>query len=400
MCCGCSACAAICPEHNIQMQSDEEGFFFSVITDSKCLNCGLCIKVCPIADVKKTNEYQERSSKYYVGVNKDYNVWNDSASGGAFDAICRSFGIDAVIFGARWEMFDVVMDYCDGIEGVSPFHKSKYVAANPLNTYQETKQQLLNGHKVLYSGTPCQINGLKKYLSKDFDNLLLVDFACHGQGSPMVFKKWVEKIESKYKKKLVMFQFREKKFIKDHLNSNCCKYVFEDGCETVVTRDRYHHAYVNGICMRESCMNCNFAHSRSSDITLADYKNMKAGLPYADPRKNLSTLIANTPKGVKYIERMTEFIFYEADSDFINSFNPKLIKGIPGNTDRKAFMNKIRKTQSSVDKLFKLYAPISLTQYLEYNYSNRLFRRFASLTGFIDKICFRINCVRKNNDRG
>lgn len=338
-CCGCSACEAVCPKNNIKMAPSENGgYYYPVyLGDENCINCHLCLKVCPM---KHTVDLKRESYKqvFLAGYTNDEELWNSSSSGGAFTEICQiKKDKKPVVFGARWDSFDVVMDYNE--EGdTEAFRKSKYVAANPNHTYRKVKECLKEGRFVIYSGCPCQVNGLYTFLGKEYDNLLTIDFACHGQGSPTVFHKWIAYLELKYGKPLKAFRLREKKIVGDHINSNCTTYEFEDGTFITTTRDYYHHSYVKGLHMRKSCESCQFASNRLSDITLADFKNVGKGWPEVLSERNISTIICNTQKGYNAISEINNMTMKRPDEGFVLKYNPKLHRALNGNPLRDSFL--------------------------------------------------------------
>ena len=185
LCCGCAACVQRCPKQCIILHEDHEGFLYPKVDTDNCIDCALCEKVCPIL-----NEGSNRKPlKVYAAINKDEKIRLESSSGGIFTLLAeQTIGEDGVVFGARFdENWQVRLDYTETIEGIAVFRGSKYVQARTENTYQQAEFFLREGRKVLFAGTPCQIAGLKKFLRKEYDNLLAVDFVCHGVPSPKVW---------------------------------------------------------------------------------------------------------------------------------------------------------------------------------------------------------------------
>lgn len=388
-CCGCGACEAICPKANIKMVTAGDGGYFypKYLGDENCINCQLCLKVCPM---KQSNSRHATSFEpvFLAGYTNDINLWMASSSGGAFTEICEANKEkQPIVFGARWEGFEVVMDYNENGDTES-FRKSKYVEANPNQNYSKVKSFLDNGRFVIYSGTPCQINGLHAFLRRGYVNLLTIDFACHGQGSPVVFRKWLQHLEKQYGKPLVAFKLREKKRIKDHINSNCTTYEFDDGTSFTTTRDYYHHAYVKGLHMRKSCINCRFAANRLADITLADFKNVGEGWPEALPDRNISTIICNTEKGYDAVKCINNMTLRESDKDFVLKYNPKLYKGLPGNPKRDNFIKDVFKNGVGVS--IKNYCRILPSEWIEYNCSDKFRKNTVKLCRVFDWIALHI----------
>jgi coenzyme F420-reducing hydrogenase beta subunit len=190
ICTACSACVAICPKNCIVMQNDKEGFPYPEIKTMRCIHCNLCEKVCPVL---ANNDVLRNATNVYVAKNNDENIRLSSSSGGIFTLLAEQIiQKGGVVFGCRFnEKWEVVHDCTETIEGIAAFRGSKYVQSKIGNTFSQTKEFLDNGRIVLFSGTPCQISGLKHYLRKEYDNLLTVDFICHGVPSPKAWKRYM-----------------------------------------------------------------------------------------------------------------------------------------------------------------------------------------------------------------
>lgn len=189
-CCGCEACVQICPKGCMCMVEDTEGFLYPQVDKSVCVNCGLCEKVCPVIHQNKSRT----PLKVYAAKNMDEEVRLKSSSGGIFTLLAESvIKRGGVVFGAKFDdEWMVVHDYTDNIEGVAAFRGSKYVQSIIGNAYRKVEQFLKSGRMVLFTGTPCQIAGLKKYLRKEYKKLLAVDLVCHGVPSPKVWQMYLE----------------------------------------------------------------------------------------------------------------------------------------------------------------------------------------------------------------
>lgn len=181
-CCGCYACAQKCPQQCITMTPDHEGFAYPVVDKSRCTACGMCEKICPALNLYPPTHPME----VLAAAHKDDRIREASSSGGVFTLLAtRVIQSGGVVFGARFdEQWLVVMDYTEQEEGLEAFRGSKYVQCNTGDTFKQAETFLKQGRQVLYTGTPCQIAGLKRYLRKEYENLLAVDFVCHGTPSP------------------------------------------------------------------------------------------------------------------------------------------------------------------------------------------------------------------------
>lgn len=209
-CSGCTACFAICPKDAITMQADSEGFKYPVIDKNKCIDCGLCCKVCPLENMY--GNFGEDKTSFACSA-KDENFAKQSSSGGAFAILANMYIKEqAVIYGAafddNWNVCHIRVDKKDELKRL---YTSKYVQSNMGNTFRNVKLDLDNGKKVLFVGTPCQVAGLKSYLQKDYLNLLAVDFICHGVPSPLVWQRYIEELEQNLNSKITEISFRNKK---------------------------------------------------------------------------------------------------------------------------------------------------------------------------------------------
>lgn len=183
-CSGCHACYSICEKKAIIMKEDKKGFKYPSVNKEKCTNCNLCEKVCPILN----NQTISNEPIAYACYNKNEKVRLESSSGGIFSLISAEIlKKDGVVFGASFNNEFMIEHTCiESIEELYKFRGSKYVQSIIGDTYKKAKEFLKHGKYVLFTGTPCQIEGLLKYLGKDYDNLYTQDIICHGVPSPNV----------------------------------------------------------------------------------------------------------------------------------------------------------------------------------------------------------------------
>ena len=303
-CTGCGACKQICPKNAIDMVENQEGFLYPQ-KNSKCIECGLCEKVCPKVN-KFNNEKFEQ--EVYAAVNKNNEIVQNSSSGGAFSAICKNFcNENYIIFGAQYDKdFNVVHGYIDNIDDIEIFRKSKYVQSNIGDSYKKAKKFLEEGKKVVFSGTPCQIAGLKSFLKNNqYENLLCVDIICHGVPSPKVWRKYLEYIETKNNSKIANINFREKTNNQNKWNSKNIKIVLENGKEIIENQNEnlYLKGFTKELFFRHSCNVCKFANpERTSDVTLGDCWGIENVDSNLNVHKGVSIIIANTSKGKKVLK--------------------------------------------------------------------------------------------------
>ena len=197
-CCGCEACVQRCPQQCIAVREDSEGFLYPVVDEGRCTDCGLCERVCPGLQPGEPRE----PLKVYAAKNPDEKVRIQSSSGGIFSLLAEQvIRAGGVVFGARFDgRWEVVHDYTEAMEGLEAFRGSKYVQSRTGETYRLAETFLRAGRKVLFCGTPCQIAGLKLFLRKEYENLLTVDFICHGVPSPGIWRKYLQEIAARRKK--------------------------------------------------------------------------------------------------------------------------------------------------------------------------------------------------------
>lgn len=307
MCDGCHACYSVCPKDAINMKIDGEGFWYPEVDNDKCVDCNKCEKVCPILNKKEA----ESLKKAYACYNLDEDIRMKSSSGGTFTILASEIIKDnGVVFGAKFNKdFNVVHDYVEDIEGLSKFRGSKYVQSNIGDSFRQTKKFLDDGKKVLFSGTPCQIGGLKSYLNKDYENLVTVDLICHGVPSPMIWQRYINDLGNG--KKLNDMTFRDKS---KGWNSGILRYKFEDGSE--ITEEYGESLYIKGFIqncfLRPSCYNCNFKTlDRISDFTLGDFWGVEELIPEIDKKSGVSLIMIHTKKAQDLFNDVNKNIYYE-----------------------------------------------------------------------------------------
>ncbi len=306
-CCGCGACAQICPMDCIQMEADQKGFLYPKIYFEKCNHCNLCLKVCPYGNDQLSAEYI--SPEAYAAIHKDEKVHLSSSSGGAFTAIADAYcDEETVVFGASYNNMQVC--HTSSLkEGIGKFRKSKYVQSNIGNSFDQARKLLIGGQKVLFTGVPCQIAGLRQFLGKDYPNLLTVDLICHGVASPRVFRDFIDWIGKKHGKTMASIDMRRKLGPSDLVQNKIRKsdqlelmnvsVAFEDGEEHIGgVNNLYIRMYTRGVGYRDSCYECPFyIFPRQADITLGDCWGVEWFSPEMFDKRGVSLIIFNTVRG-------------------------------------------------------------------------------------------------------
>lgn len=319
-CCGCNACVQRCPKQCITMQEDEEGFLYPNVNQSICIDCGLCEKVCPVINPNEPRQ----PLQVFAAKNKNEEQRLRSSSGGIFillaEYIIKQGG---VVFGARFDKtWEVEHAYAETFEDLAPLMRSKYVQSRIGNTYKEAEQFLKQGRKVMFVGTPCQIAALKKFLRKDYDNLLAVDLICHGVPSPGVWKRYLEEIKSKRngdaEKNTVLYSSRRENSVITSINFrekqlggySWKKYGFvvkeqpSQKCDqntvllsTSFDTNIYMRGFLANLYLRPSCYKCPAKSGRSiSDLTIGDFWGINKFNPDFDDDKGTEAILLYTSK--------------------------------------------------------------------------------------------------------
>ena len=304
-CTACAACVSACPKQCITMQEDKEGFLQPKIDDKQCISCHKCEKVCPILNTPViSNDFE---TKAFAVINRDDEVRAHSSSGGVFFPLA-TWVIDqgGVVFGARWnDKWEVEHAYAEDIEGVKSFMRSKYVQSTIGDTLRQAKAFLDEGRWVLYSGTPCQIGGLKTYLGKEYDKLVTVDLICHGVPSPGVWRSYLKDYVGN--DKILDINFRDK-------SKGWLGFQFFTTTTTTTTTTRrdnqtanpYFRGFLYNVYLRNSCYDCRFRHyHRNTDFTLADYWGVDEVCPEMHDNKGTSIVFVHSQKGMTMLNQLS-----------------------------------------------------------------------------------------------
>lgn len=359
-CCGCQACANICPQHCISMKADEEGFLYPQADKSLCVNCNLCEAVCPILNKPATSSVQEA----YAARHSSPEVKLKSSSGGIFTALAEEILKEkGIIFGAAFdENWRVVHAWADNLQDLDKLRRSKYVQSDIGKTYRKVKAFLEQGRCVLFTGTPCQIAGLRNYLGKEYENLLTADIICHAVPSPAVWYKFLH--ENFEVSAIKAINFREKRigwrnfylsFLLPHgLNAHgenrtfleAIHFKFQASAAALIYYNAFLKGFLRELINRPSCSKCPFKglNNRVSDLTLGDLWGEWPGIiNRADERFGISVLLVNTSKGKIYFEKICSRIVFQAvDAQRVVKFNPALITSIEPHPKRGEFFKRVK----------------------------------------------------------
>lgn len=322
-CTGCFACFNICPTNCISMQADEEGFLYPVVDNSICTNCHMCEKTCP---VQKKERIQQKIRETYAAYNIDNAKRQCSSSGGIFTAIAETIiAKGGVVFGAGFDdKYEVHHMLIEDESELCKLRGSKYVQSRIADLFRIAKEFITKGKLVLFVGTPCQIAGLKSFLGKhQYNNLITIDFICHGVPSPTIWKKYLDDVIAEHSnQKICNINFRNKKY---GWKKYCVSFEFDSGETELILfkQNTYMHDFINNLSLRPSCYNCYFkGPNRSSDITLGDFWGIEKIDPQMDDDKGTSLVFINTMLGLDIFNKIsTQIIYKEVDYKLATKYN-------------------------------------------------------------------------------
>lgn len=305
-CCGCSACEQKCPQKAISMVSDNEGYIYPYVDESKCIKCSLCEKICPFQNPRTSKSH---SSQIYAVKNKDSAVRYHSSSGGVFYSLAKCvLNNDGIVCGVmmREDCRSAQHIIVDSTESLNKLQGSKYIQS-AMGAVYTTIQNTLNKNKyVLFSGTPCQVNGLKNFLMKDYENLLCVEMICHGVPSVKLWNKYVDELEKNNKSSLKNVYFRSKKYSWDEFGV-LTEYANKKTKFHFSFEDPYFRMFNSNFCLRPSCYNCKAkGGARSADISLGDFWHIRDVIPSFDDNKGVSMVMLNTQRGKEFFEKIKD----------------------------------------------------------------------------------------------
>ncbi len=372
-CSGCGACICVCPAKCLSMESDKEGFYYPYIGNKNCINCGKCLSVCPVKSKPKTTDYNRR---VFVVQHKDERIRRESTSGGAFTAIAEYvIKNGGIVFGAGMdENFRVCHMPAYNIEQLALFRNSKYSQSYLGDTFLKIKDYLIKGKKILFSGTPCQVAGLKKFLPDAGENLITVDVVCRGIPSPLVFEKYID-----YQKKRfgefdkVLFRDKYSGYTHTAMSlyrDNVC--LYHNGLEY----DSMLKLFYQGMICRPVCSNCRFKEiERCSDFTLWDCFSAAEINSDFDDNKGTTFVMLHSEKAEMIFEKIQDNVrACEGNTKTVCNNTNEMLKSISHSPERQEFFRDV--DSMLPDELFNKWTPITLRVRL-----NKLLRNILAKLG-------------------
>lgn len=306
-CCGCSACVSICAKSAISFVQDSEGFNYPQVDLEKCIKCGLCEKVCPIKNRSTVNKSKETPLEYKAVRIKDDKILAESSSGGAFSILANIiFSLAGCVCGVEYSKSGMPHHIIvDDPKELYRLRGSKYVQSDILGIYFQVKQRLINGQWVLFSGTPCQIDGLKHYLRKEYPTLLTVDLVCHSIPSPLIYKEYMSYCSKKLGHEIVSIDMRYKRTY-GWSKRYSYRFHFANGKKTIdpTCVVNWGKLFFSEMINRPSCGKCQYTNlNRVGDFTIADFWDDAKKRTDIYSKEGTSLLLVNTEKAQSLLSK-------------------------------------------------------------------------------------------------
>jgi len=371
-CCGCTACASICPVSAIDMQPDREGFLYPQVDSQKCISCGLCEKVCPILHMPVLPETYAAA---VVAQSTQEEVLEESTSGGFIDGLIRYVleEQDGYAVGVAFDKgFMPVHQITNSYEKAKAFRNSKYAQSDLRGIFSQVKTLLQQGKTVIFVGTPCQVAGLLSFLQKPYSNLIAVDLVCRSVPSPKLWKAYLQWQEVRHSQKITNVACRKKTY---GYHNGALEIVFSGGKKYAGSNrvDYFMKCFHHDVCSRPSCYDCQFKTShRCSDLTVFDCWNpqiVAQGLE-RDDNRGWSNVIAHTEKGRELLNNISRMRTYPAEPEKMFRFTggmesksiekPEVRETFYSDLERLGFYDTVRKyvTVSIKDRMIESVKPI------------------------------------------
>lgn len=341
-CTGCMACYNSCPNDSIKMKMDFDGCSFPYINKKTCIRCGKCRRVCPVLQ-KEEKQQPEQALVTYVGYCTDEKLRRTSSSGAVFPLAakwCISKG--GVVFGAQYDGTRVIHSRAETMEEVRLFKGSKYVQSDIGITYRQAKEALEREKYVLYTGLPCQIEGLKAYLEKEYERLYTIDLICHGIGAPGIWEKYIKVFHRGKKINHIDFKNKDVGWNKEQL---VIQYANGREYRRFPLDDYYDYGFNKNIFLRSACYDCKFkGFNRKSDLTIGDAWGVERYAPRFRDDKGCSLVFVHSEKGKEIFKEISKGMKYEAvEGKKAVTYNQRMISSVPKTPKRKEFYENLKK---------------------------------------------------------
>ena len=319
-CTGCAACADVCPTGSIEMSDSGRLFSYPRINADTCISCGKCMKACPSINPLESRNFEQQ---YFAAWNKNPEERKASTSGGAGTSIARyalseGFVVYGVGFDSQW---NVKHSAAGNENDLDAFRGSKYVQSDTSGVYSSVLDRLRNGGKVLFIGTPCQVEAVKRFIPEGLaPQLVTCEIICHGVNSPRVWKDYVNCLQNGHNSTLKSYNFRSKShgWQNSRGGGNLrVAYTFADGTGTDVPswKNQYHYWFGLHYMLRPSCLHCQYRREqRRADITMADFWGVQKVLSGADTYLGVSAIIVSSDKGREFLKGIDDLTLIPVDA--------------------------------------------------------------------------------------
>lgn len=357
-CSGCYACCNICPVDAIRMKVNEEGFWYPSVDETACIHCGRCIQVCQIDNSKPPKV--DMDTEAYACMNLDNGKRLASSSGGIFIELAQYvISHDGIVFGAAFDKhLKLRHTFASTMEECRAFMGSKYLQSQIGRSYSDAKRFLDQKKMVLFTGTPCQIHGLKLFLGREYANLITADLACHGVPSPAVFYKYISDLERQHHGKVTSFYFRSKK---KGWNNFCTEVHFDTQEQRIQSHNEcpFDKGFLTNLYLRPSCYVCkNKGDNRYSDLVMGDYWGIEKVHKEMSDDQGVSVLFVRTEKGRHIFDAIKgNFKCLNGDDSYGNTENIAISKPVPMNPHRDDFFVDFKNNKKSNKLLSLLISP-------------------------------------------
>lgn len=367
-CTGCAACMNACPTGAIIMPLGEDGFYRPYVDSAACINCGKCLKTCPVYNDDRLMELQapkpeKIEPEFYYGWSKDREIRLKSSSGGFFSELARyAFSRGGCIFGVSvGEQAHPYTCKAESMEELERLRGSKYLQAKVGLAYKDVLAELKKERYVVYAGTPCQIGGLKAFLGKSYENLLTVDLICHGVPSYNLMRRYIETMAERtgHEPKVSLMRWRDKRrgWYQHQYGMHM---VWADGAETYSGKphDLFLRGFLKDYFLNEGCHHCRYTGlaRKLPDITMADAWEIWLHHPEIDYTDGVSLLLAHTIKGRAVLHELPMFAIFRADGENALRYNPAVLHSWPAPAHKEACLRDF--AHMSLQKLLDKYAPL------------------------------------------
>lgn len=384
ICCGCSVCVLRCPKQCISLREDREGFLYPFVDENRCIHCGLCVKICPSNHVLQHKACHQSFIKAFAAKNPNLRERMHSSSGGVFLALAKIIiEKGGIVFGATYDSeWGVCISYAEKIESVYRMMGSKYVQAYIKDSYCTAESFLKQGKKVLFSGTPCQIIGLRSFLKRDYQNLLTVDLLCHGVPSPNIWQRYLSETISRngqHRKDITDIIFRSKKNpytwqqygLEIHMASIDRCLVSEKFQQNI-----YMRGFLDDLYLRPSCYRCIYKkYSLHGDITLGDFWGIHQILPKLEDSLGVGLVLVSSVKGIESLNEL-KIEKYEVSLEKVMKMNSGFDAYILPHPNRKRFFRDIQNDNCSVQTAIQRNLQLSFFSRLSIKVRRKLLHIF------------------------